>query len=167
MAIIGKASFVEKRNNTLKLKGICDKYVPRVLKMHLSSNSWCDNSCGFCLLIQAELLTPVSRRSRISSAQGELAKQRLESCAKAYEPEDDDSQKSREIKDEDKFERLERWLSNDPDKNTNFPILEMKKYEEGNRGVHVRHDVEVRLSVWYISILCFLPLPSFMFAAGI
>lgn len=106
------------------------------------------------VLRKGELLCGGIRTAALSAALGRLAKMRLESVtvgeavAEAGEaapaeavPAEGGGASGGEA---DKFDGLEGWLASDTDHNTSFPKLYMKKYMEGNRGVHCREDVPVR-----------------------
>ena len=92
------------------------------------------------------------RTARLSAALGLLAKMRLESVmdtpATTDAPPDGASAPAEAASgglapEGDKFDGLEAWLASDKDGNSRFPKLYMKKYMEGNRGVHCREDIPV------------------------
>ncbi len=103
------------------------------------------------VLRQGELLCGGIRTARISAALGHLAKMRLESiadtvgsAADAASPSEATPAELPTDREADKFDGLEHWMASDADNNTHFPYLYMKKYMEGNRGVHCTSTVEVR-----------------------
>jgi len=106
-------------------------------------------------LRRGELLCRGLRTARISAALGHLAKMRLESiadtvgsAADAASPSEATPAQLPEDREADKFDGLEHWMASDKDNNTHFPYLYMKKYMEGNRGVHCTSTVEVRAAVY-------------------
>jgi hypothetical protein len=110
-----------------------------------------------------EMLCGAIRTARLSAALGHLAKMRLESVADTVgsaspqstseagnvggSPATAPSEGAPAGGEGDKFDGLEHWMAADTDNNTHFPYLYMKKYMEGNRGVHCTSHVQAETEI--------------------